>query len=539
MSMKKVYGYIRISTAKQGSGVSLQEQKEAIQRYANKHTLNIVKWYEEQETAAKQGRPLFGQMIKLLQKRKVGGVIIHKIDRSARNLKDWAIIGDLLENGIEIHFAHESLDMNTRGGRLAADIQAVIASDYIRNLRQEALKGLYGRLKQGVYPFEAPTGYLDNGRGQLKTIDPVKGPFIKNAFQSYASGKYTLQSLTEKMSTLGLYNLRGGKISITSMSKILNNPFYAGIMRVKGQTFKGRHEPLISPDLYKQVQRVLQGKLSTRTIKHNFLFRRLIKCSECQYSTIGEKQKGYTYYRCHTKDCPTKTIRQDRVEDKLIKLLQRIQLTPMEFETSMIVLRETDLDWEKEQQKAKKSLRIREGQLEQKLDRLTDAYVGNLIDKNLFERRKQRLLFDLQDLSHKKQRSSLDVSDLKEFARDFLEQLKSVANSYQNVIHEEKREIVETITSNLSALGRNVCITMRSPFLELLNRPQIASGDPERYRPRTCTAHFAGLATSGDNYADCTIVRRNMQEVFDIIVAFHEEKKKKEKEAEEEEEKEL
>lgn len=87
--MKKVYGYIRVSTVKQGTGVSLQEQKEAIVRYAEKHDLNIVQWFEELETAAKQGRPLFSRMMKLLRSGKSAGVIIHKIDRSARNLKDW------------------------------------------------------------------------------------------------------------------------------------------------------------------------------------------------------------------------------------------------------------------------------------------------------------------------------------------------------------------------------------------------------------------------------------------------------------------
>lgn len=156
--MKNVYGYIRVSTAKQGEGVSLIAQKEAITRYSEQYNLNIIHWFEEKETAAKQGRPLFTSMMKLLKDKKAAGVIIHKIDRSARNLKDWADLGNLIDQGVEVHFAHESLDLQARGGRLSADIQAVIAADYIRNLRQEAIKGIYGRLKQGIYPFPAPIG---------------------------------------------------------------------------------------------------------------------------------------------------------------------------------------------------------------------------------------------------------------------------------------------------------------------------------------------------------------------------------------------
>lgn len=129
--MKNVYGYIRVSTVKQGTGVSLLEQKEAIIRYADKHHLNIIQWFEEKETAAKQGRPLFNKMMQLLKDRKANGVIIHKIDRGTRNYKDWASIDDLIASGSELHFAHESLDMNTRAGRLTADMLVALATDYI------------------------------------------------------------------------------------------------------------------------------------------------------------------------------------------------------------------------------------------------------------------------------------------------------------------------------------------------------------------------------------------------------------------------
>ena len=85
--------------------------------------------------------------------------IIHKIDRSARNLKDWSDLGEMIDSGIQVHFVNESLDLHSRGGRLSADIQAVVAADYIRNLREETRKGFYGRIKQGVYPLPAPLGY--------------------------------------------------------------------------------------------------------------------------------------------------------------------------------------------------------------------------------------------------------------------------------------------------------------------------------------------------------------------------------------------
>src|SRR5438128_3927745 len=197
--MKKLFGYTRVSTAKQGEhGISLQDQHDAIVRYAQRFGLEIVAWFEERETAAKRGRPIVNQMLRLLRQGKADGVIIHKIDRSARNLKDWADLGELIDEGIEVHFANESLDLQTRGGRLSADIQAVVAADYIRNLREETRKGLYGRLKQGLYPLPAPLGYLDKGKGKPKEPDPIRGPLVRKAFELYGCGRYNLDTHVEE-----------------------------------------------------------------------------------------------------------------------------------------------------------------------------------------------------------------------------------------------------------------------------------------------------------------------------------------------------
>ncbi|MBK6861601.1 MAG: recombinase family protein [Saprospiraceae bacterium] len=500
--MKNVYGYIRVSTVKQGTGVSLQEQKEAIIRYAEKHQLNIIKWFEEQETAAKQGRPLFTQMMKLIKSGKSHGVIIHKIDRSARNLKDWAILGDLMDQGFEIHFAHESLDMDTRGGRLAADIQAVIASDYIRNLRDEAIKGLYGRLKQGIYPFNAPIGYLDAGRGQLKKVDKMQGPLVRKTFELYATGNYSLEQLTEIMKKLGLRNTRGNFLYLTGISKILNNPYYTGVMKIKSKTFQGKHEPLISSKLYSEVQSVLRGKTNTRNIKHQFLFRKLVKCVDCGYSLIGEKQKGHIYYRCQTKGCPTKTIREERIEKFLINSLEQVKLQPLEDKVLNELLEQSQNNWSTTQANIEDSLKLQENKLSQKLGRLTDAYLDNVLNKDQFEEKKEELLIEQQELINKRSHLSNQKEAIFKKAKYFLELINNVKKSYVNSIVEEKRIIINSITSNFGIEGRKLTITMQSPFTEIANRWNFSSGRHERNDPRKCTAEIATMANSLDDQSD-------------------------------------
>lgn len=125
---KTYFAYIRVSTKKQGNGASLTEQKSAITAFAQRNGLQVVKWFSEKRTAAKAGRREFTEMLRELRRGRAAGVIIHKVDRSARNGRDWVEIGDLVDEGVEVRFAHDDLDIRTRGGRLTADIQAVIVT---------------------------------------------------------------------------------------------------------------------------------------------------------------------------------------------------------------------------------------------------------------------------------------------------------------------------------------------------------------------------------------------------------------------------
>src|SRR5437660_521067 len=129
--MKLYFAYIRVSTVKQGEhGSSLQEQRDAITNFAARHGFDICTWFEERETAAKVGRSEFTRMVAALKKGKASGVIFHKIDRSARNLKDWSAVQDLADLGIDVRFTQESIDLQSNEGKLTGDFLAVIAAHY-------------------------------------------------------------------------------------------------------------------------------------------------------------------------------------------------------------------------------------------------------------------------------------------------------------------------------------------------------------------------------------------------------------------------
>ena len=486
--MRKFFGYIRVSTAKQGEqGVSLQEQKSAIERYSQRNDLEIAEWFEERETAAKRGRPVFNQMLKLLGRDKAGGVIIHKIDRSARNLKDWADLGELIDQGIEVHFANESLDLHSRGGRLSADIQAVVAADYIRNLREETRKGFYGRIKQGLFPLPAPVGYLDTGKGKPKEPDPVKAPLVKKAFELYATGTYKLESLADELFHLGLTNTKGRRITVSSLSFILNNPFYIGLIRLKrtGEMFPGIHEPLIRKPLFDRVHDILSGKTNTRIQHHAFPFRRFLTCAVCQYSLIGERQKGHAYYRCHTKSCPVTSVREETVEEEVFRILLQLQFSEAEtayFQKKVAHLKEK---WDSEQEDQGKALRLRLGQLEDRLARLTDAYIDRVIEKDIYQERKAALLMERKSIEEKLAQVKEGSRSIPDQVAEFLELAGSAYLQYKLALPEEKRDLLKIVTSNRLLEGKKLDFRLSLPFNEVANRFKYSNGAPYQDTPRT------------------------------------------------------
>jgi len=466
---------------KQGEqGVSLQEQRSTIEQYAARFKLPISRWFEEQETAAKRGRPVFNDILKLLRSGKAAGLVVHKIDRSARNLRDWADLGELIDSGIEVHFANESLDMTSRGGRLAADIQAVVAADYIRNLREEARKGFYGRIKQGFLPMPAPVGYLDVGAGQAKAIDPFKGPLVRTAFELYSTGRFNLHSLQAEMTTLGLTNRNGNALYLQNYALVLRNPFYIGLIRLKssGETFPGAHQPLIPKSLFDRVQDVLDGRTKHRQIKHDLPFRKVIRCHQCGYSLIGEVKHASVYYRCHTRQCPVKGLRQDTINSVLSERLEMLEFGDDERACLPEVLRSWQHNQSESRQSAIAATELRIGQIAARLDRLTDALIDGLLENSAYEQRKTALVGERRELEEHlaKVRSGEAATEIEKI----LEFASSAYSLYVSQSPQEKRELIQIVTSNASFDGKTLDFTWKFPYGEVANRAHITNGGAKR-----------------------------------------------------------
>ena len=452
---KQYFAYVRVSTVRQGEGASLDAQRDAINAYATRHDLNITQWFEEKETAAKQGRPIFTDAVKALQRGRANGIVMHKIDRSARNLRDWATVSELQDAGIDVHFAAESVDFASRGGRLTADIQAVIAADYIRNLREETLKGINGRLKQGLYPFKAPIGYLDHGSGKLKSICATKGPMVRQLFESYATGSFTLMMLVAEAKRLGLRNARGGPISKTCVEKMLSNPFYIGLIRMRraDETYQGKHQPLISTRLFKAVQNIRAGKATQKKTKHQLTYRRIFDCGKCGRTYRAERQKGHVYYRCHTKGCTKGTLREEFITGRVQSEIGRIELTHTQRRHLEAVVQ--GIGSSILTSTSRPSVQLELGKVKQRRAQLLDALLEQLIDKQTFEHRNAELLLLETDLCEQVQ-ETIKPRDLERAVKDLVELLQSLCHTYFMANIEEKRQLLEILFANRVITDKNV-----------------------------------------------------------------------------------
>lgn len=466
--MKVYFAYTRVSTVKQGErGSSLQEQKSAIEAYAVRHGLSVSAWFEEMETAAKLGRRMFNRMLAELDKGQAAGVIIHKIDRSARNLKDWAHLGELIDRGIEVHFAHESLDLASRGGRLSADIQAVVAADYIRNLKQEVRKGFYGRLKQGFYPLPAPAGYLDRGKAKAKEIDPLRGALVREAFERYSTGRYSFDTLRATMHARGLAGPTGRAFSKNGISRMLHNPFYMGIIRIErtGETFEGCHQPLVSKALFERVQAVMSGRFSEAKQRNDFTYRRLIRCDGCERSLVGERQKGHVYYRCHMLTCRGTSFRESDIEQSARELLALLAFEESELRELRDLAAQAMVAEVNEAAARRDQLHMAVGRCNDRLTRLTDAFLDAAIDKETFEHRKAALLVEKRGVL-----DALESPNTKGPGSELLEKLELGQTAYLRFVSgfsAEKRDAVQNATSNLVAHGKTLGFALRFPFDEI------------------------------------------------------------------------
>lgn len=340
--MKKAVLYARVSSKEQEKeGFSIPAQLKLLNEYADRHGLQAVETYTDAETAKKAGRTNFLAMAERIKKAKdIDVILVEKTDRLTRNFQDYVLIDELIQSyDVEVHMVKEGEVLSQRAKshtKLIHGIKVVLAKNFIDNLSEETAKGMMEKAAQGHWPSTAPYGYRNNKETRLVELDPAKAPYVRRAFELYATGHYSLQRLVKQLHEEG-YRFRPStaKPSMSNIHHILTNKFYTGHFVFRGLHRIGHHPPLVSMEIFNQVQRQLKAKNKPDYEKREIAFANLITCGHCGCSVVGDiKQKGrYIYYRCthYKQKCPDKYIREEKLAEQFAEMVKAFTVSEDQY----------------------------------------------------------------------------------------------------------------------------------------------------------------------------------------------------------------
>lgn len=494
----RAIAYTRVSDDKQRDGASLSAQRREIEAYAKAKGLQIVRFIEEVESASVKGRSQFRELLRRFKAGEAETIVFHKLDRSARNWHDWAKLTEIMDKGTSVHFAAEGVDSSTPGVRIMLDMMAAVATNYSRNLSTEVRKGLRERLRQGLYPWTAPVGYLSasaleasstvkdsagrrrHPKAGVKVVDPEKGPLVRRAFELSARG-WSIAAIAKELGNRGLTSGTGRPISVPSLGKMFRNPFYIGRMCVAGEEYEGRHAPLVSLALFDEVQERLTSKRTYRRASRKerlpFALRGMIICATCGKSLLPERHKQiYVYYRCHTVKCPERTLREADALASLREDLSQLRLNKAQLGILREMVHQAERAEMADEQRLEAQQAAKRVRLKQLLDSLTEKFVAGAIDEPAYMRLKRK--YDLQ-LSTEKTTPNSDSSKMVISQIERYLELPELALSSLSVgPNAETHQILKSVYSNFWGQGKKLVLEPKAPFRALRKCTGVLSGGP-------------------------------------------------------------
>jgi DNA invertase Pin-like site-specific DNA recombinase len=288
-----IYG--RVSTSRQAEReLSIPAQIKACQKYGMDHHWNLLPdgIYEEKgESARTTDRPQLQKMLhRAKTNSKVDVILVHKLDRMCRNVADYAAIKMMLKkHDVKVVSVVEQFD-ESFSGELVENIMASIAQWTSQNISWEVRKGLKEAVERGRFPGVAPLGYLNDKKTKLLMVDNIRAPYVKLAFELYATGKFSYESLAADLNKRGL-RTRGGKmVGRKTLEHILANSLYYGLIKTRSATCQAGFPPLITKKLFDDVQEVIQqhNHYADRSCKYLYSMAGFMRCVECGSMLCGQ-----------------------------------------------------------------------------------------------------------------------------------------------------------------------------------------------------------------------------------------------------------
>lgn len=450
------------SKGQEDEGYSLDSQVKLMQGYAEGRGLPVARIFKITESASKSvQRNIFKEAIAYIEENGIKHLIIEKVDRHVRNLHDAVATHDWLmaDENKRVHFVKDSLVMhkNSRSQEwLNWGIRVVMSKNYIDNLREEAMKGWAEKLAQGWLPGVPPPGYMtvtENGK-RIHVPNPETKSLIQAVFKKYLEPSQSLITITKEMDLMGVRTRKGRPHVTERVRQLLMNPFYIGINRHNGKDYPGAQEPLISKDLFKAVQLKMHGGRPLVYVKHNSVFKGLIRCEDCGTLVTWQLHKGRYYGVCKRTGAACKQgkmLREDRIEEMVTERLEGLVCpSPEIIKWVANAMKSQRKDSIENREKLLASIQTQIDRISRMDDGLYDDKLAGAITQERYEEKHEQFVSQTTELN--KRLSKLDKAAARQLEQRLvlLELSQKAAQLYPRKSSEQKRIIVSNLFSNLT-----------------------------------------------------------------------------------------
>ena len=520
--------YLRVSTDKQAQtdfdpeGLSLPAQREACLRKAEELEAEVVDEYVDRGESAKTAdRPQFKKMLRRIQNdRDIDYVILDKINRFARNRRDDAnVLFELKAAGATLISVKENID-DTPAGNLMHGILATLAEYESRNNGVEALKGMTQKARAGGTPGRAPVGYKNvriPSPGQPRgiatvEIDEERAPHVMWAFEQYATGDWTVQALTDALDAVGLRALpRGsdvpGPMKKSRVHRMLKNRYYAGFVTFQGIEYEGRHDALISEELYEKVQSVLASKSRSgeKTRTHHHYLKGTVFCGECGTRLVFSRNSGnggtYDYFKCIGDEvvgngCTVRYIRSDWLEAEVEgRWADNVVAPDLADELRRVILDElaNRFDWAREQLQTQHR---RRDELDDQRTALLRAHLAGAVPLDLLKTEQARIAREIGQADAAIAAATADSSQVETNLDQVLNLAQTCHETYLQANPQIRRQLNQAFFHGINVhKDEGVTFSLASPFKELAAAVADRTGQPV---PEGAAATISEVNDAGD-----------------------------------------
>lgn len=467
------------SEAEDRQVMSIESQQQEAKRLVNQHPeIEVVETIEEARSAKSPGRPLFDQMIARIERGEAEGIVAWAPDRLARNSIDGGRIVYLLDCGVlkDLKFSTYTFE-NKSQGKFMLQIMFGQSKYYSDALSENVKRGNRTKIEKGWRPNVAPLGYLNKSKTKTIVPDPVHFPLIRRMFELVLAGHSAREVGRIARDEWGFRTpvrrkIGGAPLAMSSIYKILGNPFYAGVIVWGGQTYPGRHKPVVSLQEFDQVQTLLARRDLPRPTKHRFTYSGLIRCGTCRRMITAEHKTNrhghrYIYYHCSKSPlgprCREPSVEVRALERQIATYLSSLVLPKAAVEELRQHLREGAQD-DKDYERARlASLHSAREALDGQLRELTGLRLRSLLSDAEFLAERARIEGERRRLDEKL-RETPETGSLIEPLEALISFSNDAAKWFLEGHDERKRKVVEILQSNLTLKDKILSIEAVEPI---------------------------------------------------------------------------